>query len=280
MKRLISILLVSMLILTSCGSKNSQQTQEKKDSETFTVGMEAMYAPYNWTQTDDKNGAVPIADTKEFANGYDVQIAKKIADSLGKKLVIQKMEWSGLIPALQAGYIDAIIGGMSPTDKRREEIDFSDLYWKSDLIVVVKKDSKYKDAKSIKDFAGAKLTGQLNTFHYDVLDQMPGIDKQDPIGDFSQERVALKSGIIDGYVAELPEGLSITKAVDDFTYVSFEEGKGFDVSDSDIGIAVGLKKGNTELKDKINEFLKTLSQEDRQKLMEEALSAQPISEAN
>lgn len=280
MKKLISILLVSIMILTSCGSKNSQQAKEKKDSETFTVGMEAMYAPYNWTQTDDKNGAVPIADTKEFANGYDVQIAKKIADSLGKKLVIQKMEWSGLIPALQAGYIDAIIGGMSPTDKRREEIDFSDLYWKSDLIVVVKKDSKYKDAKSINDFAGAKLTGQLNTFHYDVLDQMPGIDKQDPIGDFSQERVALKSGIIDGYVAELPEGLSITKAVDDFTYVSFEEGKGFDVSDSDIGIAVGLKKGNTELKDKINEFLKTLSQEDRQKLMEEALSVQPISEAN
>jgi hypothetical protein len=280
MKKLISILLVSIMILTSCGSKNSQQAKEKKDSETFTVGMEAMYAPYNWTQTDDKNGAVPIADTKEFANGYDVQIAKKIADSLGKKLVIQKMEWSGLIPALQAGYIDAIIGGMSPTDKRREEIDFSDLYWKSDLIVVVKKDSKYKDAKSINDFAGAKLTGQLNTFHYDVLDQMPGIDKQDPIGDFSQERVALKSGIIDGYVAELPEGLSITKAVDDFTYVSFEEGKGFDVSDSDIGIAVGLKKDNTELKDKINEFLKTLSQEDRQKLMEEALSVQPISEAN
>lgn len=280
MKKLISILLVSIMILTSCGSKDSQQAKEKKDSETFTVGMEAMYAPYNWTQTDDKNGAVPIADTKEFANGYDVQIAKKIADSLGKKLVIQKMEWSGLIPALQAGYIDAIIGGMSPTDKRREEIDFSDLYWKSDLIVVVKKDSKYKDAKSINDFAGAKLTGQLNTFHYDVLDQMPGIDKQDPIGDFSQERVALKSGIIDGYVAELPEGLSITKAVDDFTYVSFEEGKGFDVSDSDIGIAVGLKKDNTELKDKINEFLKTLSQEDRQKLMEEALSVQPISEAN
>lgn len=280
MKKLISILLVSMMILTSCGSKDSQQAKEKKDSETFTVGMEAMYAPYNWTQTDDKNGAVPIADTKEFANGYDVQIAKKIADSLGKKLVIQKMEWSGLIPALQAGYIDAIIGGMSPTDKRREEIDFSDLYWKSDLIVVVKKDSKYKDAKSINDFAGAKLTGQLNTFHYDVLDQMPGIDKQDPIGDFSQERVALKSGIIDGYVAELPEGLSITKAVDDFTYVSFEEGKGFDVSDSDIGIAVGLKKDNTELKDKINEFLKTLTQEDRQKLMEEALSVQPISEAN
>lgn len=280
MKKLISILLVSIMILTSCGSKNSQQAKEKKDSETFTVGMEAMYAPYNWTQTDDKNGAVPIADTKEFANGYDVQIAKKIADSLGKKLVIQKMEWSGLIPALQAGYIDAIIGGMSPTDKRREEIDFSDLYWKSDLIVVVKKDSKYKDAKSINDFAGAKLTGQLNTFHYDVLDQMPGIDKQDPIGDFSQERVALKSGIIDGYVAELPEGLSITKAVDDFTYVSFEEGKGFDVSDSDIGIAVGLKKDNTELKDKINEFLKTLTQEDRQKLMEEALSVQPISEAN
>lgn len=280
MKKVISILLVSIMILTSCGSKNSQQAEEKKDSETFTVGMEAMYAPYNWTQTDDKNGAVPIADTKEFANGYDVQVAKKIADSLGKKLVIQKMEWSGLIPALQAGYIDAIIGGMSPTDKRREEIDFSDLYWKSDLIVVVKKDSKYKDAKSINDFAGAKLTGQLNTFHYDVLDQMPGIDKQDPIGDFSQERVALKSGIIDGYVAELPEGLSITKAVDDFTYVSFEEGKGFDVSDSDIGIAVGLKKDNTELKDKINEFLKTLTQEDRQKLMEEALSVQPISEAN
>lgn len=64
------------------------------------VGMEAAYAPFNWTQDTNANGAVPIEGTDQYANGYDVQIAKKVAKSLDKKLLVVKTSWTGLIPAL------------------------------------------------------------------------------------------------------------------------------------------------------------------------------------
>lgn len=105
----------------------------------FRVGMEAGYAPFNWSQKTDAHGAVPIQGNSSYAGGYDVQIAKKIADGLDKKLVIVQTKWDGLAPALQSGKIDAIIAGMSPTAERRKEIDFTDPYYESQLVVVVQK---------------------------------------------------------------------------------------------------------------------------------------------
>ncbi|PKC51292.1 hypothetical protein RhiirA1_484070, partial [Rhizophagus irregularis] len=74
------------------------------------------YPPFNWTQKDDSNGAVKIEGSNEYAGGYDVEIAKRVADALGKELVIVKTDWDGLLPALDTKVIDAIIAGMSPTD--------------------------------------------------------------------------------------------------------------------------------------------------------------------
>ena len=112
---------------------------------------------------DDSNGGVKIDGNAEYAGGYDVEIAKKIAEGLGKELVIVKTEWDGLVPALTSGKIDAIIAGMSPTEERKETIDFSDNYYKSNLVMVVKKGGDYEEATSIQDFKGAKITAQLNT---------------------------------------------------------------------------------------------------------------------
>jgi putative lysine transport system substrate-binding protein len=137
-----------MLVFAGCS---------KKDDNTFKVGMECGYAPFNWTQTDDSNGAVPIEGTGEYAGGYDVEIAKKIAEGLGKKLVIVKTEWNGLVPAVQSGTIDAIIAGMSPTADRKEKIDFTDNYYKSDLVMVVKKGGAYENATTIQDFKVRRL---------------------------------------------------------------------------------------------------------------------------
>ena len=93
------------------------------------VGMEANYAPFNWSQTSDADGAVPISNSDgEYANGYDVQIAKRLADSLGLELEIVKLEWDGLPPALESGMIDVIIAGMSPTPERLQQMDFSNSY--------------------------------------------------------------------------------------------------------------------------------------------------------
>lgn len=270
-KRLLALILaisVSTITLTGCAKKESSDN-------TFVVGMEAGYAPFNWTQLDDSNGAVKIEGSAEYAGGYDVEIAKKIADSLGKELVIVKTEWDGLVPSLTSGKIDAIIAGMSPTEERKKTIDFSDIYYKSDLVMLVKKGGKYEDAKTLKDFSGAKITAQLNTFHYSVIDQIPSVNKQLAMDNFPAMRVALETGVIDGYVTERPEALSAEMANSNFKMVELE--KGFVTSEEDTAIAVGVKKGS-ELTDKINEALKGISQEERLEIMDTAIKNQPAAQ--
>jgi putative lysine transport system substrate-binding protein len=271
MKKRLSTLLVltlsAAILLAGCG--------KKKDDGKFTVGLEAAYAPFNWTQVDNSNGAVPIDGTSEYAGGYDVEIAKRIAEGLGQELVIVKTEWTGLVPAVQSGTIDAIIAGMSPMADRKKEIDFSDNYYKSNLVMVVKKGGSYENATSIQDFNGAKITAQLSTFHYTVIDQINGVDKQPAMDDFGAMRVALEAGVIDGYVSEKPEGVSATAANKNFAMVEFTEG--FETSDEDTAIAVGIKKGS-DLTEKINEILAGISEEDRTSIMDTAILNQPAAE--
>ncbi len=109
-------------------------------TETLRVAMECAYDPFNWSQESAENGAVPIKDKKNlYANGYDVQIAKFIANALGMELEIHMVEWDSLISGVKAGTFDAIIAGMSPTAERRAEVDFTDVYYTSNLVVIYKK---------------------------------------------------------------------------------------------------------------------------------------------
>lgn len=269
--------LLAILLLAGCGSKTTdsgsgESTKGETKKETFTIGMEAGYPPFNWTQKDDSNGAVKISGNAEYAGGYDVEIAKRVADSLGKELVIVKTEWDGLVPSLTSGKIDAIMAGMSPTKKRKETIDFTDNYYTSNYVMVVKKGSKYEKATSIQDFSGAKITGQLNTTHYEVIDQITGVKKQAAMDNFPAMRVALESGVIDGYVSERPEGISASSANDKYVMVEFTDG--FKASEEDTAIAVGIEK-DSELKDKINKILKDISEEERTEIMDKAIKNQP-----
>ena len=110
---------------------------------TLKVAMECAYAPFNWTEMDNPSvGAVAISgEGKEnmYANGYDVQIAQYVANKLGMTLEIYAIEWDGLIPALDSGAVDAIVAGMSPTAEREEQIDFTNVYYSSNLVVIYKK---------------------------------------------------------------------------------------------------------------------------------------------
>lgn len=260
---------LTTVALVGCGGA------KKEEANTFKIGMEAGYAPYNWTQLTDANGGVKIAGSSEYAGGYDVEIAKRIADGLGKELVVVKTEWDGLVPALVSGKVDAIIAGMSPTAERKETIDFTDTYYQSNLVMLVKNGGKYENAKTLADFSGAKITGQLNTFHYTVIDQIPNVKKQPAMDNFPAMRVALESGVIDGYVTERPEAISAQSANNNFKMVEFTEG--FVTSPEDTAIAVGLQKGSP-LKDKINEILNGISQEQRLEIMDRAIENQPAAQ--
>lgn len=271
-----------LIAFTACGQAETPATQaaaegdtQKPAEGTFTVGLEAMYAPFNWTQLDDKNGAVKIAGSQEFAGGYDVEIAKRIADSLGKELVIEKIEWDGLEPALRSGTIDAIIAGMSPTAERKESIDFSDIYYQSEFVIVVLKDGPYASATKLEDFSGATVTGQLNTSHYGVIDQIAGVKKDTAMSDFGAMRVALETGIIDAYVSELPEGVSASEANPKFTYIT--PNPNFNAPIEEVSVAVGLKKGS-DLLDKVNEALSKITEDERKELMNQATKNQPVNE--
>ena len=106
---------------------------------TLKIAMECAYKPFNWSQTNDANGAVKIAGSSLYANGYDVQVAKYIAAELGMALEIHQVEWDSLIPGLQAGTYDGIIAGMSPTADREEQVDFTECYYNSNLVIIYKK---------------------------------------------------------------------------------------------------------------------------------------------
>lgn len=233
------------------------------------VGMEANYAPFNWSQANPSEGAYEISNSPgEFANGYDVQIAKKLAESLDLQLEIVKLEWDGLPPALASGKIDAIIAGMSATEERKKQIDFTDNYYESQMVLVIRKDSSFSKANSLEDFSGAKVTAQLNTFHYDLINQIPSVKKQTALDSFPTLISSVLAGKVDAYLSEEPGAMAAVAANSDLTYLNFSEGNGFDLSEYDTGIAIGLRKGSPLLP-ALNQALKTLDVSQRNEWMQE-----------
>ncbi len=273
-----AFMLVALLLFATfaaCGAP-AAPAKSGEATEEFKVALECNYPPFNWTQTEPGEGTVEIPGGG-YAGGYDVEIAKKLAEGLGKKLVIVKTEWDGLIPAINSGKADAVIAGMSPTAERKASVDFSDPYYHSDLVVVVRKDSPYASATSLEELSGAKITGQLNTFHYTVIDQIAGVSKQPAMDTFPVMTVALTSGKIDGYVSERPGAISAVASNPELAFTDFPEGKGFATSEEDTAIAVAVKKGNADLA-KINELIAAISAAERATLMETAVKNQPVVE--
>ena len=265
---------------SSAGSADTALPDGDGDPAVLTVAMECAYAPYNWTQTDDSNGAVQIRDSSDYAYGYDVMMAKKIAEALGQEVQIVKLDWDSLVPAVQCGDVDCVIAGQSITSKRAEQVDFSDPYYYASIITLTKKDSPYASAASVADLAGATCTSQLGTIWYDIC--LPQIENADILP--AQETapamlVALDSGAVDIVVTDRPTGQAALVAYPDFTLLDFGGGENdFAVSEEEINIGISMKKGNTALKDAINEVLATMTTDDYNAMMDEAISVQPLSE--
>ena len=284
-KRLLSIVLAATMVvgLTACGGSASDQSEKSTEAagkKTLKVAMECGYAPYNWTQSDDSNGAVPIKDSKDYAYGYDVMMAKKIADELGYDLEIVKLDWDSLVPAVQSGTVDCVIAGQSITSERLEMVDFSDPYYYASIITLVKNDGQYADAKGISDLAGATCTSQLGTIWYDVcLPQIQDANIQPAQESAPAMLVALESGRTDVVVTDMPTGMAAVVAYPDFKLLDFAgSSDDYEVSDEEINIGISVQKGNTELLEGINSVLATMTTDDYDAMMNEAISVQPLSE--
>lgn len=266
--RIGSLALVALLGLTGCSGSNEDPLADG----VLTVGMEADYAPYNWTTNADNASdyAYPISGSDALADGFDVRMAEALADQLGVELEIKKVGWDGLIPGVQSGSIDAIIAGMSPTEERLQQIDFTNAYHEEDteLVVVVNKDSGYQDAKTLADLKGANISAQTGTFHVDLLDQIEiASDATAPLPDFASLIQAAASGSIDGYIAELPTAEVQVQNNPSLTIINVADQ--FKLDPSQTTSAIGVKK-DTGLRDQINDALDTIDEDTRNQWMDEA----------
>ena len=269
----LSLLSVAAINLTACGSN--------VPSDALVIGMECAYQPFNWTQNNANEFTLPIDGTSEYADGYDIAVAKYLSEDLNRPVIIKRTNWEDLIPSLQSGSINMILAGMSSTAERRETIDFTDPYLESDLAFLIKTEN-LPDGNS-KDNP-ASYQDLLNLFNGHSLVCQSGVVGDDIIADYFENQegyniahsaaqatyplaaIDVQRGISFAMPAELPvveamanlDGLSVLYC--DYSFLEPGDLEGLKVN-------IGIKKGNEDLRNDLNASLARLSQERRSQMM-------------
>ena len=297
MKKILAMALALMVTVSmaGCGGSNGSGSSGSSDSGSaekggevasgeddgvLTVAMECGYAPYNWTQTDDSNGAVPIKDSNEYANGYDVMMAKKICEANDWELEIVRTDWDSLVSGVQTGVYDAVIAGQSMTEERMQQVDFAGPYYYASIVCVSKSDSPYASATGLKDLSGGSCTAQIATIWYDsMLPQIEGAKIQTAAETAPAMLMALETGTVDFVCTDMPTAMGAVAAYPDLTILDFSDSDdGFTVDEGEINIGISVMKGNTVLKDAIDSVLSDMTEDDFNDMMSEAIAVQPLSE--
>ena len=286
MRRLTAILMAALMVfaLAACGQSSAPAAapaavESGVEDGVLTIAMECAYAPYNWTQGDDSNGAVPIKDSdNEFANGYDVMMAKKICEANGWELEVIKADWDSLVPGVQSRTYDAVIAGQSMTAERSEQVDFAGPYLYASIVCLTLKDSPFASAQGVSDLAGGSCTSQSATIWYDtMLPQIPNANIQPAAESAPAMLMALETGTVDFVCTDMPTAQGAVAAYPDMTILDFSGSEDdFVADDGDINIGVSVFKGNTALLDAINAVLDPMTADDFNAMMADAVAVQPM----
>ena len=287
MKKIMCLALALMMVLSmvACGGKDEPAAENVTGVEdgVLTVGMECAYAPYNWTQMDDSNGAVPISNVSgAYANGYDVMIAKKICEANGWELEIVSSAWDSLTPAVQSQSMDANIAGQSMTADRMAEVDMAGPYYYATIVCVTTKDSPYASATSIADLAGGKCTSQSGTIWYDsCLSQIENAQLLAPAETAPNMIMQLQTGTVDFICTDMPTAMGAVAMDDNLVILDFSGTDGdFQFASEqeraeNVNIGISVQKGNDTLKNAIDAVLSEMTVDDFNALMDQAIAIQP-----
>ncbi len=274
--------------LTGCGpaSQSSDSSSSSSDSsasassgtlgdgKTLRIGMEAAYAPYNWQEEKASDTTIPIENVSgAYADGYDVQIAKKIAEGLGMEPVAVKMEFGALVDSLNNGTIDIICAGMSVTPERSQSADFTDSYIDDEVVMVVKKDSKYAGATKLSDFDGATVLGQKDTFYDDLIDEIPNVNHLTPVATVPLVVDGIENGTCDAITFSSMSLPNLLENYPDLQKVELADGDGF--SDPGNPDNAAIAKGQDEVLAKRNEIIAGISEADRLSIWQDCMDRQP-----
>ena len=269
----LSLLGVASINLTACGSSVSNNT--------LVIGMECAYQPFNWTEAKANEFTLPIDGTNEYADGYDIAIAKYLSEDLNRPVVIKRIEWDDLIPSLNNGAINMVLAGMSSTAERRKTIDFTDPYLESDLAFLVRTENlpsgnskehpaTYQELLTL--FNGQNLICQAGVVGEDIIEDYfvsadgVSIHHSEALPTYPLAALDVQKGLAFAMPAELPvveamanlDGLSVLYC--NYSFLSEGDLEGLKVN-------IGLKKGNDQLREDLNASLGRLSQERRSQMM-------------
>lgn len=270
MKKNLSFVFLVLLFLglVSCNEKTKEVVVSREDQ--FIVGLEVNYEPFNYSQSFRSPYNHPVENFPgEYADGYDVQIAKAIAASLGKVLVIQKLEWDALIPQLETKKIDAIIAGMSPTLDRKQSVLFTNCYYESHHVVLIKSDSKFNNSSNLEDFANAKFVGQHGTVYDNLINQIPNVVHQTPLESIPDILTQILANRSDATILELPVAIGIVNKNPEFKYIELTDR--FKVLDEEKIVSIALRLSDELLAAQIDGILKSINNDVRTKLMLQAV---------
>ena len=285
MRRILAIALAMLLMLSLSVTAFAAEVPSGVEDGVLTIAMECAYAPYNWTQSDDSNGAVPISNVPgSYANGYDVMIGKKICEANGWQLEVIQSDWDSLVPGVQTGTFDAVIAGQSMTAERAEQVDFAGPYFYATIVCLTTKNSPYANAKSLADLAGGSCTAQIATIWYDTcLPQITGANMLTAAETAPAMLMALETGMADFVCTDMPTAQVAVAAYPDMVILDFSGTDGdFQFTEQEraenVNIGISMMKGNTVLREAIDGVLSTMTVEDFNELMAHAIEVQPLSE--
>jgi ABC-type amino acid transport substrate-binding protein len=252
MKRKLSLVLIMVMVvvLSACGqNKNTNSagtgnTEEGGASATpqaettkLVLGTSADYAPFEFHKT---------IDGKDTIVGFDIEVAKEIAKDMGAELEIQDMDFDGLLLALSTDKVDMVISGLTPTEERKQNVDFSDIYYLTEQGVLVAKD-RAMEITSLDNLKGAKIGVQKGSIQEGIAQEIEGA-KLTALAKIPELVLELTTGRVDAIILEKPVADQYA-ATQDKIIVSDVK---IEQPEEEAGVAIAVKKGNQELVDKIN----------------------------
>lgn len=254
LKKLVAIVAIGTMAISmvGCGQTKADSAKESasaleaiKSKGKLVVGTSADYPPYEFHKE---------IDGKDQIVGFDISIANEIAKDLGVELEIKDMDFDGLLVALQGDKVDMVFAGMTPTAERKENADFSDIYYQAKHGFVMRSGEE-TSVKSMEDLKGKKIGVQKGSIQEGIAQDNFDAANIKSLAKVTDLVLDLKNNKVDAILVELPvaqinveknEGIALTSIV---------------VDDPDGGSAIAMKKGSTELQTEVNKTINKLLDE-------------------
>ena len=259
-----------LIILCAAGIAANIRFGEK---QVLRIGVECDYVPNSWLEDTPTDTNYPIAnDPEHYAEGYDIQIAKLVAQEMDVKLEVYKVDWDDLFYALNHGDIDAIFSGMLDTKPRRQIAAFSEIYdaFDNEYTIIVDKNSVFANARRLSDFSGAKIVGQKGTHLDEVIDQIDGVVHLPAVESVTISVNMVAEHKADGAVINYDTGQPYLRKHRNLKMIRFREGDGFYLDFN--GTCAAVRKNDTDLLAGINNALRKIPKWDRQRIMDRSIA--------